>query len=64
VSITVTAQDDQYPGDRGTKTIWDDYVLVCAGRAQLAHVNVSTAADGTQTHVITVKGVRRTSGDE
>jgi hypothetical protein len=59
MSITVTAQDDDYPEDKGVQKIWNDYLLICAGSAEITYVQVSTAANGTQTHVITVKGVRR-----
>lgn len=38
--------------------IEDNYVLVCDGSAYQAGVVVHHKADGTRTHVITVKGIR------
>ena len=57
-SIRVTATDVQRDYSV-TQEIWDDYILVTAGGCQETHVTVHHKADGTQTHVITVKGVRR-----
>lgn len=60
--IRVTATDLQHPEDTDTAEIMDDYVLICAGRCQRTYVQVSRAKDGSETHVITVKGIRRASG--
>ena len=57
--IRVTATDLEHPEDTQSVEIIDDYVLVCAGRCQQTYVQVSTAKDGTETHQITVKGIRR-----
>lgn len=57
-SIRVTATDVA-TGDSGVHEIWDDYCLVTAGSCEATNVTVHHKADGTQTHVITVKGVRR-----
>lgn len=58
VPIEITARDTA-SGDSDTMTIRNDYCLVTAGAAEVTSVNVHHKADGTQTHVITVKGVRR-----
>lgn len=57
--IRVTATDLARPEDVGTVDIIDDYVLICAGRCERTYVQVSRAKDGSETHVITVKGIRR-----
>lgn len=46
--------------DQGEETseIEDNYVLTTAGTAYLHGVTVHRCKDGTQTHVITVKGIR------
>ena len=56
VTTRVTADAD----DQGPETIeiHDDYVLVCDGSAYRHGVTVHRLKDGTQTHVITVKGIR------
>jgi len=56
--IRVTATEVA-TGDSGVQEIWDDYCLVTAGAAEVTGVQVHHKADGTATHVITVKGVRR-----
>lgn len=54
---TVTCQaDDGLPPE--SVTIEDDYLLVVDGTANHHHVTVHWCKDGTQTHVITVKGIR------
>jgi len=55
--IRVTATDLEHPEDTSSIEIMDNYVLITAGRCEQTYVQVSTAKDGTQTHVITVKGV-------
>lgn len=50
---TVTASAG---GSSQTVTIRDNYVLICDGTAH-ADVTVHYRKDGTQTHVITVKGL-------
>lgn len=57
--IRVTATDLADPSQTGSVDILDDYVLICAGRCQQTYVQVSQAKDGSETHVITVKGIRR-----
>lgn len=57
-SIRVTATDVA-TGHSIEHEIWDDYVLTTAGGCQDTHIAVYHKADGTETHVITVKGVRR-----
>lgn len=54
VRVTVSHPDQ---GDE-TQEIQDNYVLVCAGTAYHHGVTVHRHKDGTQTHVITVKGIR------
>jgi hypothetical protein len=56
--IRVTATDPA-TGDSDTMQIGNDYCLVTAGSAEVTGVTVHHKSDGTQTHVITVKGVRR-----
>lgn len=53
---TVTASA---PGEETeTVEITDNYVLVREGTAHIHGVQVHRHKDGTQTHVITVKGIR------
>lgn len=56
--IRVTAIDVE-TGDEGVEEIWDDYCIVAAGTAEVTNVQVHRKPDGTATHVLTVKGVRR-----
>lgn len=56
--INVTATDPA-TGDSDTQKIWNDYCMVTAGTAEVTNVQVHAKDDGTATHVITVKGVRR-----
>lgn len=56
--IHVTAHDPQ-TGDAETQVITDNYVVVTAGTAELSDIQVHQKSDGTITHVITVKGIRR-----
>lgn len=56
--IRVTATDLE-TGESDTHEIWDDYCLVSAGSADVTSVATYAKSDGTTTHVITVKGVRR-----
>ncbi|MCR1785329.1 hypothetical protein KVF89_22505 [Nocardioides carbamazepini] len=58
VPIDVTARDTAN-GDSKTQTIRDDYCLVAAGTAEVTSIQVYAKDDGTSTHVVTVKGVRR-----
>lgn len=57
-TVLVTATDPG-TGDSDTQRIWDDYCLVAAGSAEVANIQVHAKSDGTATHVITIKGVRR-----
>jgi hypothetical protein len=57
--IRVTATDLASPEESDTLEIMDNYVLITAGTCRQTYVQVHHAKDGTQTHVITVKGVRR-----
>lgn len=59
--IRVSAVDLDHPEDQSSCEIIDDYVIVAAGRCEVTYTNVVFKADGTQTHTITVKGVRRAS---
>jgi len=43
---------------RETIEIEDNYVLITDGRCHVTHTQVIQAKDGSQTHVITVKGCR------
>lgn len=52
IQVTVT---DLATGETESTTIWDDYVLICAGSC---HRDSVQAHPGTGTHVITVKGRR------
>jgi len=56
MATRVTAEAD----DQGPESIeiHDNYVLVCDGSAYRHSVVVHRLKDGTQTHVITVKGLR------
>lgn len=56
--IRVTATDLDHPEETGTVEILDNYVLITSGRCQQTNVTVHYGKDGTQTHVITVKGIR------
>lgn len=56
--VRVTA-GDVASGEEGTTVIFDDYVLVTAGRCDKTYVQVLSARDGSETHIITVKGIRR-----
>lgn len=56
--INVTATDPM-TGDSDTQQIWNDYCLVTAGTAEVTGIQIHAKDDGTATHVITVKGVRR-----
>ncbi len=51
MSITITVTDNE-TGESESKTIENDYVLVCDGSVYLAHTN----AHANGTHVLTVKG--------
>lgn len=57
IRVTVTDLDD--PAETSSVEIMDNYILICAGTAEHAHVQVFNKSDGTQTHVITVKGIRQ-----
>jgi hypothetical protein len=59
--IRVTATDLDHPEDTSSIEIIDDYVLITAGSCEQTYVQVHSKADGTQTHVITVKGCRRSA---
>ena len=39
--------------------IWDDYSIVTAGGCEVTDVQIYRQSDGTQTQVLTIKGVRR-----
>lgn len=56
--VLVTAADPK-TGDSDTQQIWDDYCLVAVGSAKVANIQVHRKGDGTATHVVTIKGVRR-----
>lgn len=55
-AIKVTVSDPETGEVLGEQTVTDDYVLVCAGSAELTHTQASPT---TGTHVLTIKGVRR-----
>jgi hypothetical protein len=57
--IRVTATDLDHPEDTSSIEIMDNYVLIAAGSCEQTYVQVHNKSDGTQTHVITVKGVRQ-----
>lgn len=57
--IRVTATDLDHPEETSTVEIMNNYLLITAGTCEQTYVQVSTARDGTETHVITVKGCRR-----
>jgi hypothetical protein len=59
--IRVTATDLDHPEDMSTAEIMDNYILITAGRCEVTYTQVSQAKDGSETHVITVKGFRRTA---
>jgi len=50
IQITVTDLDT---GESESRTIWDDYMLVCAGSCYRHHVTISGSGS---THVVTIKG--------
>lgn len=56
--VEVTCRDLE-SGESDSVQITDNYVLVTAGRCEQTYINVTYCADGTETHVITVKGARR-----
>lgn len=56
VRITAT---DLATGDSDSHEVWDDYVIVAVGSAEVTNFQVTAAADGSATHVITVTGVHR-----
>lgn len=58
--VRVTATDRDNPSDTTSCDIeGDDYVLVVSGRCSAYDVVVHYRKDGTQTHVITVRNVKR-----
>lgn len=59
LGISVTAVDLANPADSGTMEIMDDYCLIAAGSCHVTYTQVSAAKDGTETHVVTIKGIRR-----
>lgn len=61
VSGTRVTAETVDPSDqpKGEVVIENNYVLITDGTAHQHGVVVHVRADGTQTHVITVKGVRR-----
>jgi hypothetical protein len=56
----VIAQEVEPPlgTEPGEVTIEDNYVLICDGTAYHSGVVVHLCKDGTQTHVITIKGIK------
>lgn len=54
--IKVTVSDPTTGEVLGEQVVTDDYVLVCAGTAELTYTQASPT---TGTHVLTIKGVRR-----
>lgn len=56
VSVVAT---DPATGESDTQEIWDDYCLVTAGGCDVSDIQVWTKADGSETHMVTIKGVRR-----
>lgn len=54
--IKVTVTDPATGEVLGEQVVTDDYVLVCAGTAELTHTQASPT---TGTHVLTIKGVHR-----
>lgn len=52
--LRITVSDAETGEELDSKVIYDDYVLICAGSAHLAH----TQAHANGTHVLTVKGRR------
>lgn len=57
MTIKVTVTDDE-TGDAETTEVADNYVLITAGTAHCQGVQVHFGKDGTQTHVITVRGCK------
>ncbi len=55
-AIKVTVSDPTTGEVLGEQVVTDDYVLVCAGSAQLTH---TAAHPKTGVHVLTIKGVCR-----
>lgn len=62
--IRVTATDLDDPAESGSRVIHNDYVLITAGGCEVSSVQVFNKADGTQTHQVTIKGVRRGTPEE
>jgi len=56
--VRVTVRD-LASGAGDEAVIADDYVLVTSGTCHRTHTNVSHAKDGTQTHVVTIRGIRK-----
>lgn len=54
--IRITVEDLE-TGDTESTVIWDNYLLITAGSAHLHGVH----AHATGTHVLTVRGVRRSA---
>lgn len=54
--IKVTVSDPATGEVLGEQTVENDYVLICAGTAELTHTQV---VPGKGTHLLTIKGVRR-----
>lgn len=54
--IKVTVTDPTTGEVLGEQVVENDYVLVCAGTAELTHTNVAPIKG---THVLTIKGVKR-----
>ena len=54
--IKVTVTDPDTGEVLGEQIVTNDYVLICAGTAQLTHTQASPT---TGTHVLTIKGCRR-----
>ena len=54
--IKVTVTDPATGEVLGEQVVENDYVLICAGTAELTHTNVAPIKG---THVLTIKGVRR-----
>lgn len=62
--IRVTATDLDDPAESGSRDIRNDYVLITAGSCEVTSVQVFNKADGTSTHQVTIKGIRRPVGPE
>ena len=56
VRVTCT---DLASSESDSQEITDNYVLVTAGSCDVTYVSTTACKDGTETHVITVKGARR-----